>query len=120
MFNIKNFYLKLFIISFLSLFLVGLSTVQGVEWSGGIENPLEADSFTELVENIITWIVNIGISVAIIMIIYAGLLFMTAAGEEEKITKARKALIWSLIGLAVLLIGKGFVSIIKDILKVTS
>jgi len=53
------------------------------------------------------------------MIIYSGLLFMTAAGDEEKVSKAKKALTWSLIGLAVLIMGRAWISLIKDILGVS-
>ena len=69
-----------------------------------------------MIANIIGWISNIGKAVAVIMIIYAGLLFMISGGNEEKITKAKKTLIWSLIGLGVLIIGDGFVNIVKNLL----
>jgi len=82
----------------------------------GLENPLNADSFTELLENIIDWITTIGILIAIIMIIYSGYLFMTSGGSDEKVSNAKKSLIWSLVGLAVLIMGKNFISLIKDIL----
>lgn len=81
-----------------------------------IQNPLQAESFTELAKNIATWMIKIGVPVAVIMIIYSALLFMTAAGNEEKITKAKKALMWSLIGLALLLSSRALIELIKNIL----
>jgi len=95
------------------------SSPAGGKTTGKIENPLKAKSFTELIRDIIDWLVAIGIGVAVIMIIYSGLLFMTAAGDEEKVTKAKKALTWSLIGLAVLIMGKAWIALIKDILGVS-
>ncbi len=114
----KNNSKKISILFVLCFLLFGLFTIE-VEAdivSDSIENPLEADNFTELIANIIGWISNIGKAVAVIMIIYAGLLFMISGGNEEKITKAKKTLIWSLIGLGVLIIGDGFVNIVKNLL----
>jgi hypothetical protein len=84
--------------------------------AGDIPNPLDATSFTDLIGDIIVWVRNIGIGIAIIMIIYAGFLFMTSGGSEEKVTTARKTLIWSLIGLAILIMGSAWISLIKNIL----
>lgn len=83
-----------------------------------IENPLGTTDFNELIGKIIDWIANIGALLAVIMIIYSGFLFMTSGGNEEKVTKAKKALTWSLVGLAVLLVGKGWVLIVKDLIGV--
>ncbi len=40
----------------------------------------------------------------IIMIIYAGFLWMTSGGSEDKISKARKIIIRSIIGVAIILL----------------
>lgn len=89
----------------------------GQQQSLTIENPLGTKDFSVLAGKIIDWIANIGIAIAVIMIIYAGLLFMTSGGNDEKVAKAKKALIWSLIGLAVLIMGKAWIALIKDILQ---
>lgn len=112
----RRFSLTLVLVfAFLLLMPLFQASGNGTSKSSSFTNPLTATSFSEITENIIKWIVNIGILIAVVMIIYSGLLFMTAAGEEEKITKAKKALMWSLIGLAILLIGKGWISIIKSL-----
>ncbi len=43
---------------------------------------------------------------------------MSAGGEEDKITTAKKALLWTLIGIAILLMGEGFITLIKNIITV--
>lgn len=82
----------------------------------GLQNPLEADSFAELIEDIIDWVANIGILIAVGMIIYSGVLFMIAGGKDEDITKAKKTLTWSLVGLAILIMGKNWVTLVRSIL----
>lgn len=95
-----------------------LSQVGAVEGEKiiGLQNPLQAESFEELIEDIIDWVANIGILIAVGMIIYSGVLFMIAGGTEENITKAKKTLMWSLIGLAVLIMGKNWVTLVRSIL----
>ena len=39
----------------------------------------------------------------VILLIYAGFMWMTSAGNEEKISKAKKTMITSIIGLAIIL-----------------
>ena len=51
------------------------------------------------------------------MIIYSGILFMISRGNDEDITKAKKALMWSLIGLAILIMGKTWITLIESILS---
>ena len=71
--------------------------------SKGIENPLKFKTLGEFVEELVTVARNIGMLVAVFSIVYAGFLKVTALGDEEKLKKANKAFLWSVIGTAVLL-----------------
>jgi len=93
-----------------------IQAAKGDATEGSISNPLNADSFSELIQGIINWVIIIGQSIAVIMIIWSGFLFMTSEGDPEKISKAKKSLTWALVGLLVLLIGDGFIGIVKDLL----
>jgi hypothetical protein len=73
------------------------------ETSGGLTNPLKSCTFAELITNIAKIVAQIGLPIAAIAIIYAGFLFVTAGGNEEKVTKARKTFLWTVIGTALLL-----------------
>jgi|SRR3989344_5670968 len=66
-------------------------------------NPLQADNFGELLNAIIKILITLGIPIAVIFIIYSGFLFVTARGNEEQIKKAKTTLLWTLVGIAVLL-----------------
>ncbi len=57
-------------------------------------------------------IIPIGSIVVVIMIIYSGFLFVTARGDETQISNARRSLLYSAIGAAILL---GAVGISKGI-----
>lgn len=79
-------------------------------------NPLGTDSIIVLIARIVRFFYAIAIPLAIIMIIYAGILFLTAGGSEEQLKKAKKTMIWIAVGIAVILIGRGVITLVKDIL----
>jgi hypothetical protein len=72
--------------------------------SGKICNPLgSASSIPGLIQTILEGALRIGIPVVALAIIYCGFLFVFARGNSEKLTKAKSALLYTLIGAAVLL-----------------
>ena len=50
--------------------------------------------------------------IAVVMIIYAGVLLVTGAGEEEQINKGKKIILWSAIGILVIMLAYTFVRVI--------
>lgn len=69
-----------------------------------IKNPFKQNSIQGLLKTIIDEIlIPVGSVVAVVMIMYAGFMYVTARGEPAKITKARDALLWAVIGAAILL-----------------
>lgn len=88
-------------------------------YSFEIPNPLKGGvtDFSSLVKIIAQWIFNLAIPIAVAMIVYAGILFLTSAGDTSKVTKAREVLTYAVVGLAIILIGSGFVTLIQSILE---
>lgn len=70
---------------------------------GELCNPLGSSSFAALVKSIANLAMKIGIPIAAIFIIYSGLLFVTARGNQEKLDTAKKSFTWAIIGTAILL-----------------
>jgi hypothetical protein len=69
-----------------------------------LDNPLTTIStFQCFVSEILKIVMQIGLPVVVLAIIYSGFLFVTAQGNEEKLKTARSAFTWSVIGGAVLL-----------------
>jgi hypothetical protein len=81
-----------------------------------IENPIDADTFEELIENIITFIFNIALALVPLMIVIAGVYFVTAAGNPEQVQKAKGIILYTLIGFIVIILARGFVEFLKQIL----
>jgi hypothetical protein len=82
-----------------------------------LRNPIGAENFQDLVKIIGRWIFNLAIPIAVIIIIYAGILMLTSGGVPAQFQKGAKALWYAVIGLAIILIGKGFVTLIQSILN---
>ena len=55
--------------------------------------------------------------IVVVMLIYTGFLFVTAQGNAEKIGAAKKALMFTLIGAAIVLGAKAFAEIIQAVIK---
>ena len=89
----------------------------GQEVKFEIPNPIKAESLVDLAKAIGRFLFQIAIPIAVIIIIYSGLLFLTSGGNKEKVVKARTALLYAVIGLAIILIGQGFFTLIKSILN---
>lgn len=68
-----------------------------------IENPLSVDTVNEFIRILLEGILKIGIPIVALAIIYCGFLFVSATGNSEKIKKAKEALLYTLIGAAILL-----------------
>lgn len=56
------------------------------------------NSVVAAVVNILGWIVGIA---AIVMVIYSGMKYITSGGDSNKVSSAKNALIYALIGLAI-------------------
>ena len=78
----------------------------GTNIKTGIVNPLGEDgpdSIPAFIKLIVRGVLVVGIPIVALAIIYTGFLFVEAQGNPEKITKAKKALTYTLIGAALLL-----------------
>ena len=82
-----------------------------------IPNPLNVDNFGALLLKIARGIgVLIG-SLGTIMIIVAGILYLTSAGSPERMGSAKKALFYAIAGIAIGISATAIVAIIQWVLK---
>lgn len=66
---------------------------------------LPANSVFSIVSNIMYWLLAIVGIVGVIGFAIAGILYLTAAGDEARIEMAKKAMLYSIIGVIVALAG---------------
>lgn len=91
------------LVSLLSLPLISsAATNQG---SVGIKNPLGDgnDNLFKMIDTIIDALLKLGAVLAVIAIIFAGFKFVTAGGDEGKLKTAKAILLYTVIGIVILL-----------------
>ncbi|OGZ33958.1 MAG: hypothetical protein A2Y98_00590 [Candidatus Portnoybacteria bacterium RBG_19FT_COMBO_36_7] len=71
----------------------------------------------DLLNTILTWFAAIIFIVGIFVILYAAFLYMTAAGDEEKIGKAKRAFIYGLVGVGVAILAFGIWELVASFLQ---
>ena len=75
----------------------------GTEGGGKLVNPVGFDNLRGLITAILNVIVQIGVPIAALFLIYSGFLFVSARGSDETLIKAKSIFLWTLVGIAVLL-----------------
>lgn len=92
------------IISFLTITLpLSVMAQEGYTFNSPFSNQ-EIDSLPEFIETITnSLVIPIGSVIVVMMIIWAGFLFVTAQGNESKLADAKKAFTYSIIGALILL-----------------
>lgn len=95
------------------LILIGFLTLPGI----GLAQET-ADDVIRIFERIANWLFSFLLIAAVIMIVVAGFLFVTAGGKPEQITKARNIIIYALIGVVVAVLARGLVDLIQIMIQV--
>jgi len=90
--------------------------------SGRFCNPISgANTIHEFIQVFLDGALTIGIPIVALAIIYSGFLFVAASGNSEKLGKAKTALLYSVIGAAVLLGSWALAELIRDtVLNISS
>lgn len=88
----------------------GNSIQQNTGGSYGLENPLSKDNQTliGLLQNLLDIIMVFAVPLIVFMIIYAGFLFVMDRGTGKNLDKAKRALLYSVIG-GVLILGANII-----------
>jgi hypothetical protein len=68
-----------------------------------LTNPLKVDTVIDLLKALLGILIQIGLPIAAMAIIYSGFLMVTAQGNEEKLTKAKTAFIYAVLGTLILM-----------------
>lgn len=69
------------------------------------DTTLPTGSITQIISSIMTWILGLVGFLGVIGFAIAGILYLTAAGDEDRISTAKRAMTWSIVGVVVALLG---------------
>lgn len=79
-------------------------------------NPLQAKGLFDVITPILNFLFNIALVLAPLMIVVAGILFVTATGDPAKISRAKQMLIWTGVGFGIILLAKGLIAVLRAII----
>ena len=105
------------------LFLLGIIVVMPVMAADQgnmmtiITNPLKTTDTKEFIERLGNWIFTFSIAVVPVMILVAAYMFVTGGGNPTKMQSARKLLLYTLIGFAIMMMAKGIIALLATILS---
>ncbi len=87
---------------FFIVVLFSLATQTALAQTINLSNPLSTDNFSTLISFIIVLIFKfVGIA-TLLMFVWGGFLWLTAAGVERRIKQGMDTMMWAVIGLAVI------------------
>jgi len=112
----KNLFNFILIVFMLVLPILSLADdIQPIDQGVKIVNPLaKASTIGGLIKTILEGVIQIGMPIIALAIIYCGFLFVSAQGNSEKLNEAKRALTYTLIGAALLLGSWGIAQLISS------
>ncbi len=83
-----------------------------------LTNPLGSNTIDEIIDKLLNGLITVSIPILTLLILYAGALILTSQGKPETITKGKDIILYALLGFGIIIVGKGFVSLIISILGI--
>lgn len=81
-----------------------------------IENPLKATSLGGVIANIVDFIFQLGLAIAVIVFLVGGFQYLFSFGSEQKVESAKNTLWYGVVGVIIMLVGKSITGFIKNVL----
>jgi len=105
---------KKLLLCILTILFVGEFVFAANEGVAGLTNPIpDLTTISGLIDKIVDWLLNIGLMLAPLMFVIGGIMFITANGEPAKIKNGQNLMIYTAIGLLVILLAKSLVEVLK-------
>ena len=111
------------VLLFVSVIVLGLATLVFAQEPIPLPNPLCSGgsgcitTFRALILNITNYISGVIGAVAVLMFIWAGILYLTSGMNPGNVQKANKAVLYAVIGLGIAIAGAGLIELIKYIIN---
>lgn len=113
--NIRNFFY-----GFFSLLVAFVPFLASAQWTIGrmqaTQSGLPSDSIINIVGRLMNWLLALLGIIGVIAFVIAGILYLTSAGDEEQIERAKKAMLYSIVGVIVALMGLVIIFAVDNLL----
>ncbi len=92
---------------------LGLLSLPVLAKGGEYDTPATFGSIPDIAESAASLLWQVAVGLAVIMLIFSGIMFITAGGDPEKITKARQTAFFGVLGIIVAILAFSAVAIIR-------
>lgn len=106
---------KLFLALLAGYFL--FPNIVGAQYSPPEPTVTDPDQFIVLLESVLGYIWAILAILVVIMLLFAGFKFLTAQGDETKVKEAKQMVMWSLVGIVVMVLAAGVMQLIQNFIQ---
>ncbi|MCK4919132.1 MAG: hypothetical protein KAS01_01980 [Candidatus Pacebacteria bacterium] len=72
--------------------------------------------FSTLVGKVLEWVLNVAASIALLMLITGGIMYVTSTGDEQKIANSKKIITWTILGSMIVLASYSIIVVLDNIL----
>ena len=93
-----------------------VNATTGTGWVLPTNNFGLPEDFMGSLRDITDWFIGLSIMVAVLAIIYGGVVYSAAGGDQERITSAKKSIKYAIMGLAMAGIAYAIVNVVIEIL----
>ncbi len=102
-----------------ALLLISLVTIPAISMADEpTDHPGTKLDLWDALEKVINYLFALLIIVAVIFLLIAGILFVTAQGDPDKVKKARDFVLWALIGVIVGVLAYALVNFVQSMVGV--
>ncbi|MDP1689196.1 MAG: hypothetical protein Q8L47_03640 [bacterium] len=95
---------------------IAVSVASAATGSITIESPFTG-TIIDVLDRIIGFLFAVGIPITVIMILYGAFQMLTAGAKPEQFKKGGATLMYAVIGLIILLLSRGIISIVQQLIK---
>jgi len=78
--------------------------------------PTTATTVESLLENVINYIFWFATAITPILVLVGGFYFITSGGSIEKVSRAKRIILYTIVGYAIVLFARGLVYVLADLL----
>lgn len=104
---------------FIFLLLAPIS-VQAQGTSIPLPNPLQAESVPELAGQVIRGLLGVTGAIALFMLVWGGITWMTSQGSADKLKRGKDTILWSILGLVAIFMSYVIINFVFDLLEGTT
>ncbi len=86
---------------------------------GGVPGPILTSpvQIAQLIQKVLNFIGSIVLVIALIMLLWAAILYLTAGGSEERVGRAKSYLIYAIIGIVVAVLAFSVIPFVQTVLQ---